>query len=100
MSLYIWDSLLEQLLDTACNGLNLLGLIGDLGGEVGSLVLIDPLGDPFGLGLASIGESLGVSNVWKTKVCVMGRVHNVESDSLVIDLLGHTTCLPWVKFTV
>ena len=39
--------------------------------ERSSLVLINPLSDPFGLSLASISERLGVSSVWQAKIQMM-----------------------------
>jgi len=73
---------------------------GDLLDEVGSLVLVDPLGDPFSLGLAGIGKSLRVGRVRQTQVGVMGRVLDVDSDGLIVDLLEDATSVPWVQISV
>ena len=37
-------------------------------GKIGSLILIDEFCDPFGLGLTSVGESLGVGVVGETEI--------------------------------
>ena len=73
---------------------------GDLGEEVGALVLIDELSDPFGLKLASLGESIGVGLVWQAEIEMMSRVFNVDDKSLIIDLLGDATSVPRVEATV
>ena len=46
--------------------------LGHLVNEVGALVLVDPLGDPFGLDLARVGQRLWVSRVRQAQVGVMG----------------------------
>ena len=75
-------------------------LRGDLVDKVGTLVLIDPLGNPFSLGLTSVSKSLGVGGVGKTQVGVMGRVLDVDSDALVVDLLKDATSVPRVQVSV
>ena len=75
-------------------------LHGDLGEEVGALVLIDELSDPLGLELACLCERLGVSLVWQAKIEMMSRVLNVDDKSLIIDLLGDATSVPRVERAV
>ena len=64
------------------------------------MVLIDPLGDPFGLSFAGIGERLGVGSIWQTKIRVMSRVFDEDCDRLIADVLEDATCVPWIQLTV
>jgi len=50
---------------------NSLILLGDFVNEVGSLVLVDKLGDPLGLLLAGVSHSLGIGLVGQSQVQVM-----------------------------
>ena len=75
-------------------------LHGDLGKEVGALVLIDELSNPLGLKLACLGESIRVGLVWQAEIEMMSRVFNVDDKSFIVDLLGDATSVPRVEATV
>jgi hypothetical protein len=68
--------------------------------EVGALVLVDPLGDLFGFNLSGICQRLGISDVWKSEVQVMGGVLNVKWSRLWAYFKGNATGLPGIELSI